>query len=316
MNSNANHTEEYDLLPIGIIFNPYFKAFNHCLMEFMCDYEYNRRWGNDRHHQFVLIELKDYIKTRFAKTTGQVEIKYTGRCFTYRYLRKGHSKVINLEKKSTQPLQRYQKYLADPDLQNHYQLYRKAIDKRNVEITENQKWNKHKCDLVKTIPENPTPEEYTIIFGSYHYNQDLYVFLNQQSKTKTGTYIYKKRYIEKHMTYGVCPYAAASVWNLKQWNAERKTNNTGLSRIYFWTKGNLEDKATKDDQYCYGGWMADSLERYCITNGWKKTTTPASKMRYGDWGMWAYKVCDPLPSPYVYNWDLNPKEKLIDDRNL
>jgi hypothetical protein len=315
MNTNANQSNEYDVLPIGIVFNPYFKAFNKCLMEFMCDYEYNRRWGNDRYHQIVLLELKDYIRTRFASaTTGIVEIKYTGRCFTYRFIKKTHHTIQIKLGKNIYKHPKYELFRIDKELQIHYQLYKimierdnEFIEKTNIRIIEGNKTLPLKHNLVKLkepLPAVPSQEEYKKIVGTYEYDKHLSAFLNKQAMKRSGSNLYKKRYVEKNMNYEVNPYSGRSVWNLKRWNAQGKTTNAGLSRIHLWTSAAPIEGEKPTEHYCMSGWDKESLEHFCKENGWKSKTQLASKLKYSDWAMWAYKVCDPLPSPYVYNWDL------------
>ena len=260
-------TELTDFLPITLGFNPAFitfrKKFDECLEELEInagDYEYRMKKQknlNKKNMQFLLLELKDYIRKLMKKIYGCKDYpKYEGCIYKSGYIFK-----IN---------DRFQNTL-------HYKL--KDKNRNNISFQKNYSYTSQ--DAEKNIIYHPHSYEIkTWVQADNKYTYEKVIVKPED--------MIKVRCLDLRMHYEHTRTYKYDATKIKKYTANGKTSNKGLKAINYYT---IENNSVKDSDrggWVFGGIKINSMQKFAEQNGFK--VEKGKKYLYGDYANWVLKT--------------------------
>jgi hypothetical protein len=288
------YSDKYDNLPLSIIKNfKNFQQYNNCMEELEInagDYKYRmRNKMNKYYHQFLMLELKQYMVKRFTKSWGKMEINYTGKCYNTFWIGNENKKVkyfkrnINVNYNMIDyNFYNVSGYESEPEI-----LYNIMPQFKSLLYKE---FNNKRTDKKEQPDREPTTKEIREIWGKYGVSKSIVANLNLLSIKKTKTqYIPIKRCC-KTLDYSKSVFGAYSVVNLKYYNnITKKTSNLHLKAtdIWTWCDDDEKNKHTKTS-WCFGGIKVDDLKTLCVKNGYN--AKDVKKKQYGELAEWYVKL--------------------------
>jgi len=296
-NQNQTIKIEWENLPIAITHSKYFDAYNSCMEELEIDAgDYAFRQGikgwNKKYHQFLMLELKQYIKNRFTDYCGELKVKYNGACYKYKYLKPTNKKIKGY-------------YNATATLSNG-NVIRNNINEysgdwlRYTNIPAVRQFYKNETEPKKEgEPEwkEPTQKEFEEWcntkrnqYTSRKNREELNNNLQLESDKPTEDCWIKVKYCYKKRDYTAIRLPYYSVLNFKKWSATTgKSSLKGLKADTTWTYTNSSSTGRdRTSGWTFGGTSADDMRTLAKWNNYPEVK--GKKAEYGDYAKWIWKT--------------------------
>ena len=280
---NTYYNDNYDNLPISITHQyKYFKEYNNCMEELLIDagdykFRMNIKGMNKIHHQFLMLELKNYITKRFMGEYGVIKIKYSGGCFEKRWINNSNEKVLyhsNTQHNNNMDYNFYNiKHNDIAKLYNIMPIVKKYINELCIHI-DKKHWSEYTL----------TDKDIWDVWKKYH--SQIRETANYTKTHKTDTHYLAYKVCVKKLDYSKSYVGYYSVLNLKYYDKiTKKPTNKGLKANGIWT---YEDNEKRKTHWTFGGFKVENLRLICVINGYDNKK--AKKDQYGVLAEWYIKL--------------------------